>query len=369
MYRRHLALAGLLALTLAGCGKEPPPPAAPRLVAVVAPVSLSEVSIGEAYPGTVRARTESMLSFRVSGKIVERRVDIGARVRKNQVLAVLDPVDAKLNVEASRASVAAAEADAKLAASEYQRYRDLSERGFVSKSLLDQRSNELDLAKARLEQARSQLAVVRNQAGYTSLVADADGIVTDIQADAGQVVSAGQAVMGFARDGEREVRINVPEGPAVAALSKSPVLRVTLWALPGKRYDGKLREIASAADPSVRTHDARISILNPDDDVKLGMTANVQVGSAPSASSWRLPLTAIGEAGGKPVIWKVVGAAGENATASAQSTPVQVLQYLNDAAIVSGDIGAHDRVISAGVHLLTPGMAVKAIDRSAAVAL
>lgn len=362
--------AALLALgaALAGCSKEPAPVAAARPVAVIAPTPLQGAAVGEAYPGSVRARVESPLSFRVAGKITERRVDIGAPVKKGQVLAVLDPVDARLNVEASRAAVSAAEADAKLAESEYRRHVDLAERGFVSKSLLDQRSNQLDLAKSRLEQQRSQLAVVRNQAGYTSLVADADGIVTDIQADAGQVVSAGQPVFGFARNGELEVRISVPEGPAVDVLRKSPALRIALWALPGKTYDGVVREIASAADGRTRTHEARITIQNPDADVKLGMTANVQVGSTPGPASWRLPLTAVGEAGGKPAIWRVSGGDGDTA-ATAQPLEIKVLQYLNDSAIVTGDIKPGDRVISAGVQLLVPGMAVKAIDRAAPVAL
>lgn len=362
-----LALIGV-SLTLAGCHKEPPPAAGARPVAVIVPAPAQGAMVGEAYPGSVRARIESPLSFRVAGKITERRVDIGARVRKGEVLAVLDPVDARLNVEAAKAAVGSAEADARLAESEYRRYQDLSERGFVSKSLLDQRANELELAKARLDQQRSQYAVVRNQAAYTSLIADSDGIVTDIQADAGQVVSAGQAVLGFARDGEREVRISVPEGAAVDALSKAPTLRISLWAIPGKYYEGRLREIASAANPQTRTHEARVSFVAADADVKLGMTANVTAGSTPGKASWRLPLTAVGDAQGQPTIWRVI--AGEGADhATAQPLPVTVLQLLNDAAIVAGDIRPDDRVISAGVQLLTPGMAVKPIDRTAPVAL
>jgi len=361
-----IAVALLSALALGACHDEAPPAAGPRPVAVISPTPLQGAMVGEAYPGTVRARIESPLSFRVAGKIVERRVDIGARVKKGEVLAVLDPVDARLNVQASQSAVAAAEADAKLAQSEYQRYVDLKASGFASASLLDQRANQLELAKARLTQARSELAVVRNQAGYTSLVADADGIVTDVQADAGRVVSAGEPVMGFARDGEREVRISVPEGAAVQTLRDAPALQIALWALPGKHYQGRVREIAGSADASTRTHEARISFIAADDDVKLGMTASVQVGSTPAAPAWRLPLTAVGDAGGKPVVWRI-SVNGDQATA--QPLPVKVLQYLNDAAIVSGDIKPEDRLISAGVQLLTPGMAVKAIDRTAPVAL
>ncbi len=360
--RSTLAWVSILA-SLAACHKEVPPPAVARPVAVVAPMPMQGIA-GEAYPGSVRARVETPLSFRVPGKIVERRADIGVHVSKGTVLAVLDPVDARLNVDASRAAASAAEADAQLAQSEYQRYKNLSDSGFVSSSALDVQRNQAELAAAKLKQARSQLAVVRNQAGYTSLIADADGSVTEVIADAGQVVSAGQAVLGFARDGEREVRISVPEGAAVEALRKAAQLGITLWAVPGKTYPGKLREIAESADARGRTHEARVSFVESDDQVRVGMSASVIVGAVTDRSAWRLPLSAVSEVAGKPVIWRVQGD-----PATAQPLAVEVLQLLNDSAVVAGAIGKDDRVISAGLQLLTPGMAVKPIDRAAPVAL
>lgn len=361
----HLRLGTLALLALLGaCRSEAPPPPQPRLVAVIRPQPLGDL-VGEAYPGSVRARTESRLSFRVAGKIVERRAEIGERVKKGELLAVMDPQDARLNVEASAAAVSASEADVRLAEAEFKRHQELFAKGFISRSLLDIRANELDLARARLEQARSQLAVVRNQAGYTSLIADADGVVTEVLADAGQVVSAGQPVLGFARDGEREVVISVPEG-RVEALRQAARLGITLWAVPGRTYQGRVREIASAADAQTRTHEARVSFLDADETVRLGMTANVIVGTAAQAQSYRVPLTAVSQHDGKAAVWVLRG--GESG-ARAHPVPVQLLQYLNDAAIVSGDLGPDDQLVSAGVHLLTPGMAVRPLDRTAPVAL
>lgn len=360
---RAAALAATLAL--AACGANEPPPEAPRLVAVIAPEPLSGL-VGEAYPGSVRARTESRLSFRVPGKIVERRVDIGSHVRKGQVLAVMDPQDARLNVEASAAAVSASEADVRLAEAEHKRHQELFDKGFISRSLLDIRSNELDLARARLEQARSQLAVIRNQAGYTTLAADADGLVTEVLAEAGQVVAAGQPVLGFARDGEREVVVSIPEG-RIDVLRNAPQLGITLWAAPGKVYSGRVREIAASADRQTRTHEARVSFVDADDAVRLGMTANVIVGNAAPTQTFRLPLTAVTQLDGKAAVW-AVREAGEGG-ATAQPVPVQVLQYLNDAAVVTGELKPDDRLVSAGVHLLTPGMAVRPLDRKAPVAL
>jgi multidrug efflux system membrane fusion protein len=363
---KGFAIVFMAASAVVACHAPEAPVVSARPVAVIAPQALRDAGSAEFYPGTVRARVESALSFRVAGKIIERRVDIGAQVRKGDVLAVLDPIDARLNVQAAESSVAAAEADARLAESEFQRHVDLNQRGFVSASLLDLRRNQMELAQARLKQARSQLAVSRNQAAYTSLVADADGLVTQVQADAGRVVAAGEPVLGFARNGEREVRINVPEGAAVERLRSAPSLRVSLWAQPGKLYEARVREIAGSADASTRTHEARISIVNADDAVKLGMTASVQVGTPAEEPLWRLPLTAVGDSSGTPVVWRVI-AAGEQL--QAQPLPVKVVQLLNDAVIIAGDIKPDDRLISAGVHLLTPAMPVKPIDRSAPVAL
>lgn len=359
----RLAVLALTAAFLAACGKTAEPTVAPRIVAVEPPVPLSGMS-GEAYPGSVHARVETRLSFRVAGKITERKVDVGAHVTKGTVLALLDPQDARLNVEASSASVAAAEADAKLAGAEFKRYQDLLAKGFIGQSQLDSYQNQLDLALARLEQARSQHAVVRNQANYTSLIADADGTVTELLADAGQVVDAGTPVFGFARDGEREALIAVPEGQ-VEILTQAAKLVITLWAVPGKTYEGRIREISASADPVTRTHTARVSFVAPDESVKLGMTANVIAGNAAPSLAFRLPAGALTEVDHKPAVWIVK--AGEPATA--QPVPVQVLQYLNDAVVVSGALQPGDQLISAGVHLLQPGMPVQPIQRKAAVAL
>lgn len=357
-----LALSGLM-LPLAGCHEKEVPVAAPRVVAVINPIPVAG-AVSDAYPGTVRARVESALSFRVGGKIVERHVEIGQHVHKGAVLAVLDPVDAKLNVDASVATVKAAEADAKLAMSELRRYEDLLKKGFVSQSLVDLRHSESDAAQARLEQARSQLAVIRNQAGYTTLVADADGTVTELLAEAGQVVAAGQAVVNFARDGEREVRINVPEGAAVTQIGEAPQLFVMLWGAPEKRYQARLRELSTAADPVLRTHEARITIVDTDDAVRLGMSASVLVGTAATQPMFRVPLTAVTALHDQATVWRVQGD-----PATVQPLTVKVLQYLDTEAVIAGDLSVQDRLASAGVHLLIPDMPVKAIDRRAPVAL
>ncbi|MGH8517128.1 MAG: efflux RND transporter periplasmic adaptor subunit [Panacagrimonas sp.] len=355
---------------LVGCADKDPPAPAPRPVVVETPQALGGPGAIEAYPGSVHARIEADLSFRVPGKIAERKVDMGAKVTPGTVLAILDPQDAKLNLEAASAALRAAEADAWLATEEERRYRDLKERGHVGQSAVDQRINASKLAQARLEQVRSQLNLAQNQSRYTRLTADRAGVVTQVMAEPGNVVSAGQPVVRVAQDGEREVRIDVPEG-RVEAIAKAQQIFVEIYSQQGKRYGARLREINPQADPATRTHQARVTVLEPDAAVQLGATATVMTADASDGKTFRLPATAIGASSdGKAVVWTVTRAAAGDAThETVKPVPVQVVQYLDGAVIVAGALTSQDRLVTAGVHRLIDGMAVRPIDRAAKAAL
>lgn len=353
-------------MLVVACAKPEPQSAGPRPVVVESPQPANLVG-AEAYAGTVHARLEADLSFRVPGKIATRNVDMGARVERGTVLATLDPDDAKLNLETAQATVAAAEADLWLAQEEEKRYRDLKERGYVGQSLVDTRSSTTKLAQAKLEQARSQSSLAKNQSRYTTLTADAPGVVTQILAEPGNVVAAGTPVLRFAADGEREVRVTIPEGQ-IEALRAAPQLGVTLLSQPGRPYVGKLRDINPQADRATRTHEARITVVDADNSIPLGASATVALGSTGDGHSFRLPPSALGAFQDKrPSVWIVKATPGGGAVVDPR--PVQVLQYLEDVVIVSGDLDLQDRLVSAGVHLLVPGMAVVPIERGQAAAL
>ena len=365
--RRWFYAALLLASLTAGCSRDEAPVNAARPVVVEAPQPLGAAGGVEAFPGSVHARVEADLSFRVPGKILERKIDMGARVTRGTVLAVLDPEDAQLNLDAARASVKAAEADAWLAQEEERRYTDLKARGHVGQSAVDSRTNTTKLAQARLQQARSQLNLAQNQSSYTKLTADGAGVVTQVLAETGNVVSAGQPVVRFAADGEREVHIDVPEG-RVDSFSKAAQIAVEIYSQPGKRYAGKLREINPQANPGTRTHDARVTVLEPDAAVQLGATATVMLVDAGDSKTFRLPATALGTVDkDHAAVWSVV--AGADGASTVKRVPVQVVQYLDGVVIVAGALTPQDRLVTAGVHLLIEGMPVKPIDRAARAAL
>jgi multidrug efflux system membrane fusion protein len=227
--------------------------------------------------------------------------------------------------------------------------------------------NATRLAQAKLAQARSQLNLAQNQSSYTRLTADAAGVVTQVMAERGNVVTPGQPVVRFAADGEREVHIDVPEG-RIEALAKAAHIGVEIYSQPGKHYVGKLREINPQADPATRTHDARITIVDADAAVQLGASATVLTLDPADGKTFRLPAAALGAADkDHAVVWTVLP--GTNGTNTVKPIPVQVVQYLDGAAIVTGAITPQDRLVTAGVHLLVEGMAVQPIDRTAKAAL
>ena len=337
------------ALLLPGCGAEAPPVAARRVV-LVQSAAVAGPNTGF-YTGEIRARHEFDLAFRVGGKLAARLVDAGAEVKAGQPLARLDPADLQLAADAARAQLAAAESDLTTARAERDRYAGLVAKKFVSQAAFEAKENALNSARARLEQARSQSQISVNQATYGTLSSEFPAIVTAVLADPGQVLSAGQAVFRLARPEEKEVAIAVPES-RLAELKTAKQLVVGLWAEPTTMMRGKLRELSPAADPATRTYAARIRILDPSPDVKLGMTARVALDTG-AAASLLVPLAAVVDAGKGPVVWIV-------SAGKASPRPVRISRFQEDGAAVSEGLQAGELVVITGAGKLVDGQEVEA---------
>lgn len=348
-----------LAMVLNACHKEAAPPPPPPLVMTQKAV-VGDSGAHASFAGEVRARSESALSFRVGGKIIARLVDVGATVKTGTPLARIDPRDLQLNAAAANSQLAAAQADLTQAQADYARYRDLFDKKFVSAAEIDKRKATLDVAQARLAQAKSQLNVADNQSAYAELVADRAGVITAVEAEVGQVVAAGQTVVRLAREAEKEVQISVPEN-RLSEVQSAQGIDITLWAAPGKLYSGKVREISPNADAVTRTYAVRIAVANADAAMRLGMTASVALKAGMSSDAVVLPLTAIYQQGANTAVWLV-----DPASQTVKLAPVKIGVFREDTVTIASGLRDGDLVVTAGVHKLNAGQKVRVGDAPAA---
>lgn len=350
---RNVLVTLVAAVLIAACGPKEAPPEPPRAVRVVKVEGATADAIAT-YTGDVRARYESALGFRIAGKLAQRLVEIGQPVRKGQPLAKLDAGDQELGIAAARQQVAAADANATNLKNDLVRFRELRAQGFISAAELDRRQAATDVAIAQLAQAKAQLGVNANQADYTTLRADADGVVTSITAEVGQVLDRGQLFMRVARVGEKEVAVAIPEN-RVAEFRGAKALEVSLWAMPERRWVGRLRELAPAADPVTRTYLAKVTVVDAGADVDLGMTATVKV-SGDGAPVVKLPSTALFQKGDATAVWVVDPKAN-----TVNLKPVKVERFHDTWIGIADGLSAGDQVVRAGVHKLFAGQAVRVL--------
>jgi multidrug efflux system membrane fusion protein len=337
-------------LIFTACQKvvEPPPPPRPALV-IIAGQSAAKSNM--VLVGEVKSRYASNQGFRISGKIVERKVEVGSFVKKGQVLARLDATDTNLGAQAATADVRAAESSYALAQSEVERQRTLFNKKFISASALDMREAELKTSAARLQQVKAQAAVSGNQSRYTALIADQDGVVTQIQAEPGQVVEAGAVIAQVVDNKQLEVLVAVPES-RIENLKTGSQVSVKLWANRERTYIGKVREIAPAANSATRAFDVRVTIVDADEAMKLGMTAGVNfVENAMNAII--VPSTALTQINGKNTVWVV--------DKSNVANPREVITgpYSEVGVVIKSGLLPNEMVAIAGVHTLIKGQKVQ----------
>ncbi|WP_193161569.1 efflux RND transporter periplasmic adaptor subunit [Microbulbifer hainanensis] len=356
MYRSLLLAALPLCLTLSACSpSEAPDVAKPRPAVMVQPQRAGNLQ--EVYPGEIRARYEPALAFRIGGKISRRLVDVGDRVKSGQALAELDADDLRLQLDSAQARLASAQAEHRLASSELERYRALLQRQLVSASQFDAVESRFDASAAQLKQASAQFDVARNQAGYAVLKAPQDGVIAQRLAEAGQVVAAGQAVFALAADGDREVRIDLPEQD-IERFRVGQTLAVELWSRPGEPFPARIRELSPAADPTSRTFEARVAFDNAKVGAELGQSARVFVNGTRPDNVLSLPLSAVTADDGQPYVWVL-----DPETFTLHRTPVTVGPYGEDSVPVLGGLQPDNWVVAAGTQLVQDGQQVRPVDR------
>ncbi|MCU0719534.1 MAG: efflux RND transporter periplasmic adaptor subunit [Pirellula sp.] len=308
------------------------------------------------FTGTIEARFAAPVGFRIPGKILQRNVIPGMRIRKGEVLFRLDPVDYDLQLRLAESELASAEALVLQAKAEEVRLRELVKSRSVSQSDYDVGLSEKDVAIARVDAAKKRLDLAKNQRDYCELTADSDGLVLAVQGEAGQVVPVGQPVLTLMQGDELEALISLPETQLGTVNEMTPF--VTLWANEKLRIPAKLRELSPIADPMTRTFDARFSLLSSDgvsmpDSLSVGLTATVHL-TCDAQGDISVPQTAIAHQENQTIVWRIDPSSG-----SIESVQVDVIRYGNELATVRGDLNTNDQIVSAGVQRLDSAVRVR----------
>lgn len=357
MIQRHrlsLVFIALLPFGLTACNEAPP--ADPRLQVPLVRVGVVEPSAPSArvFTGVVEARVQSDLGFRVPGKVLERLVDAGQSVKRGQPLMRIDANDLTLTARAQQEAVLAATARARQASDDERRYRDLVSVGAVSASAYSGVKAAADSAKAQLNAAQAQADVARNATSYSTLLADADGVVVDTLAEPGQVVGAGQIVVRVAHSGQREAVIQLPETlrPALGSAAT-----VELYGQNQRAGNARLRQLSDSADRQTRTFEARYVLESAFSNATLGSTISVVIAdtNVADAREFQVPMGALYDTGKGPGVWVVAGEPEQVAW-----RPIKVRSLDNEASVrVTGDLHVGDRVVALGAHLLSEGEKVR----------
>jgi RND family efflux transporter MFP subunit len=312
-------------------------------------------SLARSFTGTVAARVQSDLSFRVSGKVLARLVSSGQQVHRGEPLMRLDDVDLRLASSAQQEAVVAAAARARQATDDETRDRNLAKDGAIPVAAYERMKANAEAARAQFKAAEAQARAAQNASGYALLVADADGVIVETLAEPGQVVAAGQTVVKLAQHGPREALVQLPEtlrpalgSPAQAALDGRA----------GVVVPTRLRELSSAADPLTRTFQARYVLEGPLADAALGATITVHVPADGTASELRVPVGALFDPGTGPGVWTVVDQR-DRAIGRVKWRSVKVNRIDDDTVSVSEGLKPGDRVVSLGAHVLHEGQEVR----------
>lgn len=346
----------LLLSALSACSKEEPPPEPVRPVVSVQANPISEETLGR-FAGNIEARYQSTLGFRVGGRIAQRHVDVGSEVQKGHLLATLDPTDQQNNVRAAQGDLARIEAQWINAQANARRQQELFDRGVGAQAQLDIAQTDLKTTNSSREQARSALSQAQDQLGYSELRTDHDAVVTRWQAEAGQVVTAGQEVVTLARPDIKEAVIDLP-GTLADQLPVGVEFKVASQLDPQIATTATLREIEPQAERTTRTRRARLTLTDTPDAFRLGTAVSVTLSTAIAART-KLPINALQEVDGKTRIWVI-----DQQNQTVNPREVQVVSRSDDTFVLSNGVKPGERIVSAGVNSLKPGQKVKVDEGS-----
>ena len=329
---------------LVACSKEEPPPEPVRPVLSIKVQALDEESLGR-FAGSIQARYESNIGFRVPGRIASRNVDVGAEVEKGALLATLDPTDQQNQLRSAQGDLARVQAQLINAQANARRQQELFDRGVGAQAQLDIAQTDLKTTQASLDQARAAVDQAKDQLDYVELRADHKAIVTAWNAEAGQVVTLAQPDI-------KEAVIDLPD-TLVDQLPADVVFQVAAQLDPRITTTAIVREIEPQAQSATRTRRARLSLTDTPPGFRLGTAISVTLSSAIKPRI-ELPVSVLQEVDGKSRIWVV-----DPQTQTVSPRDVSLISRTDSTVVLTNSVKSGERVVSAGVNSLKPGQKVK----------
>jgi membrane fusion protein, multidrug efflux system len=353
MLKYRIAVAALIAATLAGCDKPATSAPEPRPVRTITIESGAE---GEtvSLTGQVRAKDQAGLAFRLDGRMIERSVNVGDVVKAGQVVARLDPLIQQNALRSAQANLAAAEAQLTEARLNFARKQQLVRDGWSTRAQFDTAEQVLQTAQAQVDSARAQLRTAQDQEGYTVLAADTAGVVTSVGAEPGEVVRAGQMIAQLARQGGLDAVFDVPE-QLIRTGPRDPLVEIVLTNDARVRAAGRVREVAPQADSATRTFQVKVGIIDPPEAMRLGSTVigRLKLTAPPGVT---IPAGALTQADGRPAVWVM-----DPGSQTVSLRNVDVLRYDLAAVVISQGLETGEIVVTAGVQTLRPGQKVRVL--------
>lgn len=338
---------------LCACSEPPPSTSALRPVNTLA-LHYDSLRNSQRYFASVASRYEVEQAFRIGGKVLERKVDVGQVVKEGDVLAILDDADYLLAEEAARQRLTAAKAAAWQAEADWLRLKALKKNGSVSASHEEQAHSTLLTARAAARAEARQFELARNQVNYTQLRAPISGVVTALRMETGQVVAAGQPVITLANEGKPEVVADIPENRL--AEFKAARYKASLATAPDNYFEVELRELSAQASAQTRTYRARLKPVEPR-QLPLGATATLIAEHTDGGTRVAtLPATALTQEQGAPAVW-TVQQDGKGNTGTVSLVKVAIQGYRSDEVLISGPAEGV-LVVTAGVQKMAPGLKV-----------
>ncbi len=347
----RIVIVGVVAAVLSGCQEHAAPEPGIRPVRAI---TVERNAEGEpvSLTGQVRAQDQVSFSFRLDGRLVERRINVGDAVQPGQVIGRLDPQIQQNSLRQAQAALSAAQAQLTQVRNDFRRQQDLLKNGWTTQARFDQAQQALQSAEAQVDSTRAQLRNAQEQLSYTELQADAAGTVTAIGAEPGEVVRAGQMIVQVARQGGRDAVFDVPS-QLIRTAPRDPMVAIALTDDPNVKVTGRVREVAPQADPTTRTYQVKVGLIDPPETIRLGATVSGRIRLAPPAGV-EVPASALTETDGQPAVWVFDP---QSQTVSLRS--VEVVRHDPASVVVAQGLTTGDVVVTAGVQVLRPGQKVR----------